>query len=272
MSRAFLALGLLSLTIVLQSASAGAATAPRGPDPAARAVSPPRGQHQAWASGHGFDTCAAPSLHAMRAWRDAYSVANIYIGGDARACAQPRLTREWVVAVRQLGYRLIPTYVGPQAPCTRFRHRFAPEHAFERGAQEAEQAVADAQRLGIPEGQPIYYDMEAYNSRNRSCRDAVLAFLDAWTIHLDELGYMSGVYSSAGSGIRDLAQAEGITRPHAVWYAHWDGRPEPYGSRYVPDDLWYDHQRIKQYRGGHYEEHGGVRLKVDSNFVDGPVY
>lgn len=272
MPRALLALGLLSLVTVLPCASAGAASAPGGPGPGGRTVSPPRGQHQAWASGHGFDTCAAPSLRAMRAWREAYSIANVYIGGDARGCAQPRLDREWVGATRRLGYRLIPTYVGPQAPCTRFRHRFTGERASERGAREAERAVADAQRLGIPEGQPIYYDMEAYSSRNLSCRDAVLAFLDAWTVQLHELGYLSGVYSSAASGIRDLAEAEGITRPHAVWYARWDGEPEPFGDRHVPDDLWYDHQRIKQYRGGHFEEHGGVRMKVDSNFVDGPVY
>ncbi|MEO3783194.1 glycoside hydrolase domain-containing protein [Actinocorallia sp. B10E7] len=271
MPRVVLALGLLSLAIVVPCASAVAAPSPGRP--AERAISPPRGQHQAWASGHGFDTCAAPPLSTMRAWRQAYSVANIYIGGAARSCEQPHLTPEWVRAVRRIGYRLIPTYVGPQAPCTRFRHRFAADRAFERGADEAVRAVLQAQRLGIPEGQPIYYDMEAYKSRDRSCRDAVLAFLDAWSTTLDELGYLSGVYSSAASGIRDLARAEGITRPHAIWYARWDGEPEPYGDdRYVPDDLWYDHQRIKQYRGGHFEEHGGVRMKVDSNFVDGPVY
>ena len=272
MPRPLLALGLLSLAIVLPCASAEAVSRPKGPGPAERAVSPPRGQHQAWASGLGFDTCAAPSLRAMRAWREAYSVANVYIGGAARSCAQPHLTREWVGQTRRMGYRLIPTYVGPQAPCTRFRHRFGGANAFERGLREAEQAVADAQRLGIPEGQPIYYDMEAYRSRDLSCRDAVLSFLDAWTVHLDELGYLPGVYSSAASGIRDLAEAEGITRPHAVWYARWDGEPEPYGDKHVPDDLWYDHQRIKQYRGGHFEEHGGVRMKIDSNMVDGPVY
>ncbi|GAA2721966.1 glycoside hydrolase domain-containing protein [Actinocorallia aurantiaca] len=269
MPRAVLALGLLSLAIVLTGAAAGAAPG----DPAARAVSPPRGQHQAWASGHGFDTCAAPSLSAMRAWRKAYSVTNIYIGGAARSCDQPHLTSEWVREVRRIGYRLIPTYVGPQAPCTRFRHRFTAAGAFERGADEAVRAVLRAQRLGIPEGQPIYYDMEAYKSRDRSCRDAVLAFLDSWTTTLYELGYLSGVYSSAGSGIRDLAEAEGIARPHAIWYARWNGDPDPYGDeRYVPADLWYEHQRIKQYRGGHFEEHGGVRMKVDSNFVDGPAY
>ncbi len=277
MHGAVLSLGLLSLAFVLPCASAGtAAGAAALPEsrPEARpegAISPPRGLHRTWGSGHGFDTCSAPPLPAMAAWRKAYSIANIYIGGGARACRQPHLDRGWVRAVRRLGYRLIPTYVGPQAPCTRFRHRFAAGEAEERGWDSAEQAVISAQRLGIPERQPIYYDMEAYGGRER-CRRAVMTFLGAWSERMEELGYVPGVYSSAASAIRHLAEADDITRPSAIWYARWDEEPGPYGDRHVPDHLWSRHQRIKQYRGGHYEKHGGIRMNVDSNYVDGPVY
>ncbi|HEY2442210.1 MAG TPA: hypothetical protein VGI31_03660, partial [Streptosporangiaceae bacterium] len=34
----------------------------------------------------GFDTCTAPSLQAMKAWRKAYSTAAIYIGGTEMGC------------------------------------------------------------------------------------------------------------------------------------------------------------------------------------------
>src|SRR5437868_5377062 len=71
----------------------------------------------AWVAGKGFDTCTAPSLASMRAWRSSFTVTNMYIGGAARGCAQPNLTKDWVREVRGMGYRITPTYVGLQAPC-----------------------------------------------------------------------------------------------------------------------------------------------------------
>ena len=64
--------------------------------------------------------------------------------------------------VRRLGYRLIPTYVGLQAPCTRMRSRFKAAAAGAEGARAASDAVYRARRLGIPKRKPIYFDMEAY--------------------------------------------------------------------------------------------------------------
>ncbi|MDX6744673.1 DUF1906 domain-containing protein [Actinocorallia sp. A-T 12471] len=232
---------------------------------------------RAWHEGPGFDTCTAPAQRTMRAWREAYSIANIYIGGAARGCAQPRLTKAWVKNVRAMGYRLIPTYVGPQAPCSKFRARFGKDDAADKGVLNADDAVAKARALGIPKGQPLYFDIEAYNRNDKGCRKAVLTFLHAWTERLHELGYKSGVYSSVSSGIKDVAEAERVggedfTRPDAIWFARWDGRKRVHGLSYLPDDLWHPHRRIKQYRGGHAEKHGGIKLHVDSNMVDGLVY
>ena len=227
---------------------------------------------KAWTVGKGFDTCTAPSLKAMRAWRRAYAVSNIYIGGAARGCAQPRLTRSWVKSVRAMGYRLIPTYVGLQAPCTKYRARFTARNAASEGGKAAVDAVRKAKNLGIPSGNPIYFDMEAYPNNNAGCRKAVLTFLHNWTKKLKAQGYVSGVYSSVGSGIRDLVRAKNITRPTAIWFAHWDGKARLYGHPSIPDSLWHPHRRIKQYRGGHRETHGGVTINVDSNQVDGRVY
>ncbi|MFC0039110.1 glycoside hydrolase domain-containing protein [Actinomadura rayongensis] len=226
-----------------------------------------------WVRGRAFDTCAAPGLATMRAWRSAYRIANIYIGGVSRGCAQPHLTRGWVRNVRALGYRLIPTYVGPQAPCTRYRARFTRHDARAEGARAAADAVRRARALGIPAGSPIYADLEDYDSGNASCRAAALDFVESWTRALRTRHYVAGLYSSAASGIRDLGRApRSRAKPPVVWFGHWDGRPSVYDSRYLNPAWWPPHRRIKQYRGSHRERHGGVALRVDSNAVDGRVY
>ncbi|GLY89991.1 DUF1906 domain-containing protein [Actinoallomurus iriomotensis] len=223
-----------------------------------------------WVTGAGFDTCSAPSLTAMRAWRDDFLAANIYIGGPARACPDGRLSRHWVEAVRAMGWRLIPTYVGPQAPCTSSRPRFSPSTAALAGQLSAVDATNRAAALGLPAGTPIYMDLEAYG-RRPWCRQAVLTFVDSWTKGVRALDYVPGLYSSVASGIRDVAEADGISRPETVWFAHWDRRPNVWGDRLMDEAWWADHRRIKQFRGDHVEKHGGVKLKIDSDTVDGYV-
>nr|BFE34832.1 hypothetical protein GCM10010200_070830 [Actinomadura rugatobispora] len=233
---------------------------------------PPSGRQQNWTVGKGFDTCTAPSLASMRAWRGAFKVSNIYIGGAARGCAQPRLNRAWVKSVRSMGYRLVPTYVGLQAPCGRYRTRFTAGNAAAEGRRAATDAVREAKALGIPHSKPIYFDMEAYRQDDASCREAVLTFLHHWTKQMKVHRYVPGVYGSVGSVVRDLVLSKGFTRPSALWFAHWDGIPRLYGHPHIPDAMWHPHRRIKQYRGGHKETHGGVTINIDSNHVDGRVY
>ncbi|GAA4492100.1 hypothetical protein GCM10023191_027410 [Actinoallomurus oryzae] len=250
---------------------AGITPAASGPGPLAGAAGERRsGDRRRWVTGAGFDTCSAPSLAAMRAWRDDFVAANIYIGGPARACPDGRLSRRWVRAVRAMGWRLIPTYVGPQAPCTSSRPRFSPSTAALAGQLSAVDATHRAAALGLPPGSPIYMDLEAYGRRSW-CRQAVLTFVDSWTKGVRALEYVPGLYSSVASGIRDVAEADGISRPEAVWFAHWDRKPNVWGDRLMRDEWWADHRRIKQFRGDHVEKHGGVKLKIDSDAVDGYV-
>ncbi|TYB43521.1 glycoside hydrolase domain-containing protein [Actinomadura chibensis] len=257
---------------------------PAGPSPApppdVRREHPPRpggsggapALHRPWAKGKGFDTCSAPSLPTMKAWRRAFKVTNIYIGGAARGCAQPNLTSSWVSGVRAMGYRVTPTYVGLQAPCGSRRQRFTAKNAAAQGRRSAVDAARKARDLGIREGAPIYYDMEAYKHGRPACRAAVLRFVDNWVRRLRTEGYVPCLYGSARSAIRDVGRATGIRRPAAVWFANWDGRPSVYGDPFVPDARWRPHRRVKQYRGGHRERHGGVALNIDSDMVDGRVY
>jgi hypothetical protein len=95
--------------------------------------------------------------------------------------------------------------------------------------------------------------------------------VDSWTKGVRALAYVPGLYSSVASGIRDVAEADGISRPETVWFAHWDRRPNVWGDRLMDKDWWPDHRRIKQFRGDHVEKHGGVKLKIDSDSVDGLV-
>lgn len=222
-------------------------------------------------TGRGFDTCTAPSLRSMRAWRGAFQAANIYIGGAARACGDGNLSKSWVKAARKAGWRLIPTYVGLQAPCNSFSSKIDTRKARAQGRQSADDAIADATSFGLPERAPLYFDMEGYDNTKSWCTNAVLKFLDGWTDRLHERGHVAGVYGSVSSTITDLGRSSGGTMPDGVWFAHWDGRATTTSS-YMSVTWWPNRQRIKQYRGTHDETHGGVRMSIDSNQVDGFVY
>jgi hypothetical protein len=223
-------------------------------------------------TGLGFDTCSAPSSKAMAAWAESpFRGVGIYIGGENSACSQPNLSASWVSAQTTAGWHLIPTYVGLQAPTSSCSScaKLTTVAAATQGAAAAEDAVAVATTIGIGAGSPIYFDMESY-SPTTSATKAVLTFLEAWTNKLHELGFVSGVYSSSGSGIADLAAAygTGYSSPDNIWIANWNNQENTLDS-VVPSTAWPNHQRIHQFRGGHDETWGGTTINIDSNYVDG---
>jgi hypothetical protein len=251
--------------------------------PAARAATaPPLFRTSAKASalsgvytGLGFDSCTAPSSRSMAAWSSSpYRGVGVYIGGENRGCSQPNLTAAWVSAQVAAGWHMIPTYVGLQAPTSSCGScaKIVASRATTQGTESAVDAVEDAGAIGMGPGTPIYFDMESY-SRTSSATAATLAFLSAWTTELHSLGYVSGVYSSSGSGIADLAAAagSGAAEPDALWIANWNGQQNTVDSA-VPSNLWSQHQRLHQYRGGHDETYGGVTINVDDNYLDGPAF
>src|SRR5437764_1946350 len=199
---------------------------PTGPAPA---CNPPPAPTQPAPGGAmaGFDTCAAPSLPTMKAWRAKYAATAIYIGGQMMACGQSNLSASWVQRTEAMGYALMPTFVGLQAPCNSFSGKIDPKQAASQGTAAANQAVAAAKSYGLGAGTPVYYDMEAYKNNNVGCRTAVLTFLDAWTRQLKAVGYISGVYSSASAAITDLQSTSTVAghplaEPQAIWFALWD--------------------------------------------------
>ncbi|MEV4757151.1 glycoside hydrolase domain-containing protein [Micromonospora sp. NPDC049559] len=226
-------------------------------------------------TGKGFDTCTAPSQSAMNAWRNSspYRAVGIYISGANRSCAQPNLTATWVTNQTANGWHLIPIELGRQAPCsTRYTLLIStdPATARSQGSTAASSAVSAAQALGIPAGSAIYNDIEGYPS-NATCRAAVLSFLSGWTDTLHARGYLSGVYSSASSGIVDLASAYDdptYSRVDHIWIAWWNNAADTDGGSYVPAEYWANHQRLHQYAGNVYETWGGVQIHIDRNYLD----
>jgi hypothetical protein len=227
-------------------------------------------------TGLGFDTCGAPSLTKMEAWlASPYRAIGIYLGGSNRACPDGNLNPTWINSARAMGWNLLPLWVGRQAPCVSQSglQLISSGSAASQGRSAADAAAARASYFGIGSGYPIYYDMEGYNP-TASCTKTVQKFLSAWSKELHAKGYQSGVYGSANSTIRDLVsmlEEDTGTVPDDIWIARWNGKKDVYGEPVVPDYYWSDHERVHQYRGGHKETYGGVKLNIDCNYVDGAV-
>ena len=224
----------------------------------------------------GFDTCTAPSLPVMRAWRTKFAATAIYIGGEEMACDYGNLSAQWIKAAEAMGWSLLPTYVGPQASCNTFSGEINPKQAAAEGRAAAANAVADAEMFGLGKGTPVYYDMEAYNNSDARCVMGVLTFLDAWTRQLNADGYVSGVYSSADSGIIDLDTISSVDRhslaePQQLWFALWDDSNNLNGEPYLTVPLWPPAHRSKQYAGSERVKIHGFALDVDLDLVDSAV-
>jgi uncharacterized protein YraI len=261
-----------SLAMLVAGLTVPAAAEPETP------VLYPSGSTVTRAVGLGFDTCTAPSLAALQAWKGTspYSTVNIYFGGNNRACAQPNLTSSWVRDAVAGGWKLLPTYLGYQPYCM-FGDKpnlFNADNATTRGTSDASDAVTRAKALGLLPGSALYADVEHYDRSVSSCRTAVLRYVSAWTKKLHQSGYLAGVYVHQDSGLRDLSDSYDSTtyaRPDAVWMARWDGNSALTGWPTAPNSHWADFQRAKQYRGDHNETWGGVTINIDSDSLRAPV-
>ena len=240
-------------------------------------------------TGLGFDQCHAPEQYKMDAWLAAspFRAVGIYISGASRGCRdQPNLTPTWISTQLMNGWRLLPITLGPQAACnpafprygndpvisTKLNAAGAYQKASKQGTAEASTAVAAAQALGIVPGSTLWYDLEGYDVTNTSCRESSLWFLSAWTKQLHALGYVSGVYSSAGSGMKSLDDARVLrpgvfTLPDQIWIARWDGQANT-STTYIREDGWRPGGRMKQFQGGHNETWGGVTINIDRNYLE----
>jgi photosystem II stability/assembly factor-like uncharacterized protein len=232
--------------------------------------------------GQGFDKCEIASLSELQTWvaSSPYRAVNLYIGGSARACSNQALTASFVSQLSQQGWKFIPTWVGPQAACYPHpapRMSYDPAVAYDEGVAEANAAIAVAADLGLTLadelGTIIYYDLENYDTGNAACHAAAQAFMSGWSARLRARGNLAGVYSNGPplSGFASISNA-----PDAVWPAHWNysyynANATVWDVYGLSNGLWTNHQRIRQYAGGHSETWGGVALTIDCNVIDGIV-
>ena len=268
---------MVGLAVLTAFFFAAGSAPPAAAEPATTPVYP-GGASATRLTGYAFDTCDAPKTADMRAWIGSrYRGVGVYIGGVNRTCAQANLTAGWVREVSP-DWRIIPIYMGHQAPCTDRppprNAKFTLSSAFSVGTADAADAVAKAQALGLLPGSAIYGDMENYDTTVSSCRDAVLRYLSSWTRELHRVGYLSGVYANLSSGAKHLSDAYASTsyaRPDALWIARYDHQPVLTGWSGISDLRWPNHQRGKQYWGNRTETYGGKTMTVDSNRWDAPV-
>ncbi|MER5812026.1 DUF1906 domain-containing protein [Streptomyces sp. NPDC002033] len=252
-----------------------AAPAPGPAVPAAGPPPAPRAPQEAF-KGTGFDACTAPTQKSMDTWRaeSPFGAVGIYIGGRARACAQPQLTAGWVRKQTEAGWHLMPIWVGPQ-PWSSSSTGLStdPSRADEQGREAADGAADAARALGLAPGTPLYNDLEHYS--DRATWDApVVAYLTAWTVRLHELGYHSAAYVSASSGAKALSdhyQQAPQAMPDVLWVARWN-----LSATVTDDDMglpegtaqWAGPRRAHQFRGDHDASYGGVTINIDRSRVD----
>ncbi len=237
--------------------------------------------------GQGFDKCEIPTLAQMQMWwtSSPYNAVNLYIGGSARGCNNLALSASFVSQLNSQGWRFIPTWVGPQANCTGYLSRMSSDStvSYSQGVAEADAALDTAIFLGLSDadgsGTVIYYDLEAYNTSNATCRNAANSFISGWVAEMRARGNLAGVYgASCASAPTDWASIPNV--PDALWIANWYGNAgtvayletaSVWNAACLSNSLWGNHQRLRQYAGGHNETWGGLTLGIDSNVLDGPL-
>lgn len=219
----------------------------------------------------GFDACQAPTSATMDDWRSgsAYRAIGVYIGGGDLGCPdQPNLSASWVHRQAGKGWHIFPLYVGRQAPCSDQSYKITKGKAASQGTADAADAITRARQYGMAKGTIIVNDMEYYD-RGGDCTTAVLHYLSAWTLKLNDNGYRSGVYSSRAAAIDDLVAARPSGRyrmPGTIDFAQWDDEATTQDD-HIPPNYWV-HHRLKQYKGAHNEKHGGVTINIDSDCLD----
>jgi len=176
-------------------------------------------------AGHGFDACEIPSLSNLQTWYNGspYKAVNLYIGGVSRACDNDALNAAYVQQMFNQGWRFIPTWVGPQAPCTDFNNRFSwdTEEAYDQGVDNANQAAAKLLELGLanPNGTSsvVYYDLEFFTTPLHVLQLPGRSFRVGQRC---ALGIYSGLYATSRN-LNDNQIYNLQPPPSVVWIAEW---------------------------------------------------
>ena len=147
-----------------------------------------------------------PLPASMAAWdASPYRAIGIYIGGVNAACSQPNLTSTWVAGEVAAGWHMVPIYVGLQAPSNGCRcAAISPSQAAAQGSggrgRCRRRRAGDRDPRRQPDLQRHGGVLPELDQHRRGAR--VPVGVDGAAARG---GLLSGVYSSSGSGISDLA-------------------------------------------------------------------
>lgn len=233
-------------------------------------------------TGYAFDACEAPSqaeMDDLRANSPFWGV-GIYIAGANRLCdEQAELDATWVTTQARRGWRILPITVGRQASCfdgsvTKIDDDPADAYAAAKaqGRAEANSTIAASEALGLAKGTTQWIDIEPFPIfETNDCRRSMLAFVSGWTKRLHRLGYQSGFYSSAATGILAIENARvqspgSYVLPDQIWFAHDNGKVSV-DTAYVADSAWRK-QRIHQYTLDEPVTYGSTSLTIDFNWME----
>jgi hypothetical protein len=231
----------------------------------------------------GFDACVTPSTSEMQTWFSDSPYWNyfVYIGGSNRSnCGGASVTSSWVSTVIGQDWQLVFVWVGPQMPYgTCQTHDTYNDYvsldtstAYNQGWDQAKSAYSELKNLNVNvNNAPVVYDLEYYHG-GTTCRAAAKSFMKGWADYLDQSpSQYSGAYGSAcASYINDFA-SDG-NPPEFVWPGDGSTGESTGTISCIPSGNWVNHQRHKQYSGGHLETYGGVTMNIDNDCSDGPVY
>ncbi len=233
---------------------------------------------------HGFEKCGLPSIEQMGIWKQEspYDVFNIYLGGDHFAC-NLLIDADWVRATALQDWDFILTWAGHGTSCweagkTNYHPISSdPTEAYQEGRIAAEEAIGAARNLGFLGQKIIYYDVEGYSDIDPTCRPAMEAFLEGWAARLHENGDKAGAYGSpCRSYIMDWADNDPPLDD--IWFARWSYDEyyklasvwdDPSASCALPNDVWANNQRIRQYAGDHSETWGPCDEDDDTCTING---
>ena len=236
-SRTGLATGLVAALVV-----ALLAALPSAPAYAANPVTPGN------FTGLGFDQCDAPRQAAMTAW---IKNSPFRRGGHLHLRQLPGLPHA-VQPDPDLGAQPARRRLAPDAdharpagvlldalPALRQEHRphDQPEHDEPATPRPGPRAAPRPRRPSRPRatsassaGARSSTTSRRFSSgKTTACTTSAMWFLHSWTTQLHALGYASGFYSSAASGIKMLDDARvtagnPIALPDQIWIADWNGK------------------------------------------------
>lgn len=235
----------------------------------------------------GFDACTLPTTTQLSTWHTSspYQVVGVYIGGENYAnCSSSlsKLNASYVSTILGQGWQIEPLWVGLQGvggcggKCSNFSTD--PTTARQQGVTEADSAVAAMTALGLTQGSPIVYDMEAYTRTSQTNVAASQAFLEGWTTELHAKGYLSAVYSSHPE-FTDWYPTV-VTPPiDIIWFAYFFNSGVACGTECqtvfptqtsfdISPNYWLNNHRARQTSSGFNQTFGGVTINLDEDWSD----